>query len=234
MPDFDFIYQFLSRIGYHHPIHPTETHMPIGLVTGALLLGFAGLIFKRQFLYRSARHCFILALLFLFGTVLFGFMDWQHFYAGAWLFPLKMKLTLAGILLGLFILGLIVGRGEGLRSNSLLVIYVLCFLTVVGLGYFGGQLVFGGISPQAPPTLRAGQGVFDARCGRCHPQGGNNINPDAPVLYAPQLKDLSTFLYWIRNPRSPMPPFPPALITDEQGNQLYLYLINVLEKPKRI
>jgi uncharacterized membrane protein len=33
---FNSVYEFLGKIGYHHPIHPTEVHMPIGMVVGAL------------------------------------------------------------------------------------------------------------------------------------------------------------------------------------------------------
>ena len=38
----------------------------------------------------------ILAFLGLFPTVLAGYVDWQHFYGGTWLFPIKMKMLLAG------------------------------------------------------------------------------------------------------------------------------------------
>ena len=32
--NFDFIYQFLADVGYAHPLHPTITHLTIGLVMG--------------------------------------------------------------------------------------------------------------------------------------------------------------------------------------------------------
>ena len=50
-----------------------------------------------------------LALLALLPTVIVGIMDWQHYYAGAWLFPIKMKLPLAGLLLILLVFAVSVG-----------------------------------------------------------------------------------------------------------------------------
>jgi uncharacterized membrane protein len=34
----DGLYVFLSKLGYHHPIHPTEVHISIGLVAWLLSL----------------------------------------------------------------------------------------------------------------------------------------------------------------------------------------------------
>jgi uncharacterized membrane protein len=36
----DTVYLLLEKLGYPHPLHPPLTHMPLGLVTGALVLGF--------------------------------------------------------------------------------------------------------------------------------------------------------------------------------------------------
>ena len=96
---FDAVYKLLEQIGYPHPIHPTEVHMPIGLIVGALIFRIAATLFRRPALAQTAHYCTILAALFLFPTILFGFMDWQHFYAGAWLNQIKIKLVLAVLLL---------------------------------------------------------------------------------------------------------------------------------------
>src|SRR3974377_1081257 len=95
----DVIYKSLEAIGYYHPIHATEVHMPIGLVVGGLGLSLAALIFRRPALAQAARYCFILALLFLLPTIVFGIMDWQHYYNGLWLHAIKIKLILSGMLL---------------------------------------------------------------------------------------------------------------------------------------
>ena len=53
----EFIYQTLTKLGYSHPLHPTLTHVPIGLVMGAFLFVLVALIFRRTNLAQSARHC---------------------------------------------------------------------------------------------------------------------------------------------------------------------------------
>ena len=95
----EFIYQTLTKLGYTHPLHPTLTHVPIGMVMGAFLFVLVALIFRRTNLAQSARHCSILALIAAVTTALLGIMDWLHFYGGSLLFPIKMKLALAGILI---------------------------------------------------------------------------------------------------------------------------------------
>jgi mono/diheme cytochrome c family protein len=233
---FDPIYHFLSQIGYRHPIHPTEVHMPIGLVVGAVIFASIALLFRRRNLARTARHCIILAFIWLFPTMLLGFMDWQHFYAGAWLFPIKIKLMLAVTLLILLFIAILVSSRVGEESKSALATYCLCFLTVVALGYFGGQMVYGARTPASPEEFQAGERIYNANCSACHPQGGNIINPNLPLRNAPQLAELSTFIDFIRNPHNPdgskgiMPAFPVSRISDEQGNRLYEYILNVLAK----
>jgi uncharacterized membrane protein len=141
------IYGFLAAIGYHHPIHPTEVHMPIGLVVGALAFSLVAWIFHRPFLAQVSRYCFILTFLFLFPTIIFGIMDWQHYYNGLWLHSIKMKLILAGILLVLVAIGIFANRRGDAPLIILISIYFLSFLTVVATGYYGGELVMGGASP---------------------------------------------------------------------------------------
>ena len=98
--------------------------MPIGLVTGALVLGFVAWFFRRPSLWQAARYCLILALIFLIPTALLGYMDWQYYYAGAWLFYIKMKLILAGVLLVLLSIGLIVTRKPEVNPIASLTIYL--------------------------------------------------------------------------------------------------------------
>ena len=116
---FDFVYEFLARLGYTHPIHPTEVHMPIGLVVGALVFAYVAAIFKRRKLEPAARYCIILAFIWIFPTMLFGYMDWQHFYSGAWLFPIKVKLTLATILPTLLLIAIFHGHEGGIICQTM-------------------------------------------------------------------------------------------------------------------
>jgi uncharacterized membrane protein len=232
------LYRFLKSIGYAHPLHPTLVHMPIGLVVGALVFAFAASFFQRPRLERAAYYCLVLAFLFLFPTVLLGYMDWQHFFAGGWIFYIKLKLALAAVLLVIMAVGLVLGRRAGVATKSLMTVYALGFVTVTGLGYCGGQLVYAGRTPAAPKAYQAGAQVYDTRCASCHPQGGNIIKPNLPVMGAPQLKSGEKFIAWIRDPKRPdgspgiMPPFPPAKISDRQADQLRDYVIHVLENPR--
>jgi uncharacterized membrane protein len=210
----------------------------IGLVVAALIFGFAGLILRKPSLSKISRYCLLLAWLFIFLTVLLGFMDWQHFYQGAALFPIIVEICLAGFLFALLSIGLflvISGREE---SQPFLVIFVLAFFTVGGLGYFGGRLVFGGRAPAAPPALQAGRVLFENNCMACHPNGGNAIMPKANITGSDNLTDFPTFLKWIKDPRldnrqkGPMPQFLPWKISNRQARQLYDYLIGILGKPQ--
>ncbi|MEJ2069952.1 MAG: c-type cytochrome [Syntrophobacterales bacterium] len=238
MTVFNSFYEALYSIGFLDPIHPPLTHVPMGLVVGALVFGVLAWALGKPSLALVARYSLILAWLFIFPTVLLGFMDWQHWYQGAWLQPILIKISLASFLFVLLFFGMILiltGREE---SKALLAIYLIAFLTVGGLGYFGGRLVFGGRAPAAPAGLEAGRRLFRNNCMACHPNMGNAIMPAMIIIGSDNLKDLYTFISWIRKPRiengqkGPMPDFPPQKISNEQASRLYEYLIGVLGKPK--
>jgi uncharacterized membrane protein len=227
------IYQFLEKLGYSHPIHPTEVHMPIGLVVGALVFALLAVIFHRERLRWTPRHCIILAFIWIFPTMLFGIMDWQHFYGGAFLLPIKVKLILAPILAVLLFAAILLARKYGATSRLVVPVYFLCFFCVVVLGYFGGQLVYGGKTTTAPEAFKEGEMVFASDCSVCHPHGGNAIDPRKPILHSPKIEGLDTFLTWVRHPTAPMPPFEASKISDAQVGELYAYIMNVLERPKK-
>jgi uncharacterized membrane protein len=236
----DAIYNFLEGLGYTHPIHAPLTHMPEGLVAGALVFALAAWAFRRSRLAVTARHCLILALIFLFPTAIAGYMDWQHFYGGAWLTIFKIKLLLTGLLLILLIVCLLFIPEDRPRYAILLPLYFLCFLAVAVLGYLGGQLALGERCFEAPPgAFSAGARIFRVNCSACHPQGGNIINPKLPVMGAPELANSQAFLTYLRQPTRPdgsrgsMPPFPAKRLPDPEVKELYAYIINVLEKKGR-
>lgn len=226
----DSFYKFLGSLGYTHPVHPALVHIPIGLVIGAWVLGLSALISKQASLARSSRHCLILAFIFFFPTVLFGFADWQHFYGGTLLFLIKMKLILAGILVVLLLVGVMLSLGAKSEYVSLSIICTLCFMVVVGLGYFGGELVYGLKSSPPSSQYLTGEKIFQAHCSACHPNGGNTMAPSKPLIDSPKLSDLDTFTAWIRHPDAPMPAFAAAAISDQQVEELYQYAVNVLNQ----
>lgn len=239
----DSFYRGLAALGYSHPLHAPWTHVTIGLVVAAFLFGFGALLLGRPALAASARHCLVLAWFFFFPTVLLGLMDWQHFYQGAWIFPIVMKIFLAAFLLALLTLGVLLVYKGLTESRVLLAVYVLGLLTVGALGYFGGELVFGGGAPAAPgaadtASIQAGKKIFEKDCQVCHPAGGNAIMPQHPLRGTGELADLTTFLAYLRDPRlpdgskGPMPAFPPEQISEEQASELYQYLVEAFGKPE--
>ncbi len=235
----DGFYDFLDKIGYLHPIHPAMVHMPIGLVVGSLFFGGTGLALSRTSLSRAAYYTLVLALIFWVPTVIFGVMDWQRYYGGAWLFAIKMKIGLAGTLGVLLVSGIWLGHREPMRVKRLIPIYLLCFLTVSSLGYFGGQIVYGGKTPIGPGQYRSGENLFENSCSGCHAHGGNSILSNLPLRDAPELGNFADFLAFIRKPTlpagvsGPMPPFGPSVISDQQAQELYDYITQVIDKPAR-
>ncbi|MGD0504128.1 MAG: c-type cytochrome [Steroidobacteraceae bacterium] len=232
-------YDFLDKIGYLHPIHPAMVHMPIGLIVGSLFIGGAGLVFSRASMSRAAYYALVLALIFWVPTVTFGVMDWQRYYGGAWLFAIKMKVGLAGILGVLLVVGAWLGHRDPTRVKRLVPIYLLCFLTVSSLGYFGGQLVYGGKTPIGTTQFQSGQKLFENHCSGCHAHGGNSIMSHFPLRDAPELDKFEDFLTFIREPKlpggvdGPMPPFAQSTISAEEAREVYDYITQVMDKPQR-
>jgi mono/diheme cytochrome c family protein len=230
----DLIYRLLARIGFTDPIHPPFTHVPIGLIVGAFLLGLVSFWFHRPVAGRAARYCTSMAIIFLFAAAAFGYWDWQYFFAGGWLQPIRFKLILAGVLLILLLWALTEGRRNEQTSGRVASIYTACFLVALGLGYFGGKLVYAGRIPAGTPVLRAGETLFRGNCSGCHPYGGNIAEPASPLRGSDELGDAAVFLHRIRDPRmdngkrGAMPPFPPSRITDAQVLELRQYLTSVM------
>jgi hypothetical protein len=162
--------------------------------------------------------------------MILGIMDWQHFYEGAWILPIKVKLTMAPVLAALLGLSVFLGRAYGATSLKVLPFYFLCLCAVTVLGYFGGQLTYAGRTISGPKEYINGEQIYAASCTTCHPGGGNTIDPGKPLLHSPLLQNLDLFKMWLRHPAQPMPSFPPSKISDAQAKELYAYVENVLGK----
>jgi len=235
----EFLYQALAKIGYTHPIHPPVTHATVGMVIGAFVFGIAAWKLRHQGLAKTAHHCIILALLALIPTVILGVLDWKYYYAGAWLFPIKMKIMLAALLLILLVFALSAGHKAETVSKSAVILYAFCLLNVTALGYFGGELVFGGKSAGQPihaVGIEISGEQFNKSCSACHPNGGNSIKQNLPLKTAPQLVTLDTFLAYIRSPKARdgsktiMPSFSPDKLSEKQAREIYQYVTQVLEE----
>jgi len=172
---FDSIYHILTKIGYTHPLHPTITHLTIGLVMGAFIFLMVGYLSKRDRFFKTARHILVLTLATLPITVLLGYMDWQHFYKGAWLFLFQIKFLLAGLLLIFLIVSILLAFVNPSGSGKLIVTQIVCLLAVIGLGFFGGELVYGpdektgaSIEKTSEEFAKTGNMVFENNCSACH------------------------------------------------------------------
>jgi uncharacterized membrane protein len=167
----EFLYQTLAKIGYTHPLHPVLTHVVMGMVIGGFIFGLVAWLFRRPNLSQTGRHCIGLALIALFPTALSGYMDWQHRFSGAWVFPIKMKIILAAVLLVFLIAAVVFGFRSRTSSKSLLVGYLLCLVTALGIGYFGGELVYGVKTKPAEVSegaVQKGAELFNNLCAGCH------------------------------------------------------------------
>ncbi len=228
------LYALLSQIGYHHPLHPPATHLPVGLVIGSFIFALSARIFKRESLARSARHCIILALLAAPVVVLLGLMDWQHFYGGAWLVPVQAKMALAGVLIILLIVSWKASRKENGEMKPKMALYALCLAAVAGLGFFGGELVYGARQNAAvsnAPLVRRGAALFSAKCAMCHytDSDGVRVGPSLKGLFEQTRLPSSrrpvsagAIASQLKKPFDRMPPFPD--LTDEQIESLIAYL----------
>jgi len=231
-----FFYTLINQFGYRHPFHPTQVHFPVGLIFGAFVMGVWGKLRHQPMLSRAAWYCIIIGMVWILPTVITGFMDWRHFYAGAFIFPFIMKFILAAALVVLLAVGVFVGLRLGVESNGMIAVYALCLLTVAGLGFFGGELVYGEKTVPADAEnsqlkdYRQGRELYAANCGGCHANGGNTIKPALPVKHSPKTVDFDTFLAWVRNPRAPMPAYPSRSLSDQQAGDIYQYIIQVLNR----
>lgn len=180
----ELFYQTLYNLGYTHPVHPTMVYLPIGGVMAAFIFGIIGVLFKRASLLTSAKHCTVLALIAVFPAILFGYMDWQYFRGGNWVFPIIMKMTLAAFLILLLSITVVRQWKFGENGKIVLTLYTLCFFNVIAIGYFGGEIVFAGFAePKETPKTAVGEqgqqpgmevtfadvsAVFKEHCIMCH------------------------------------------------------------------
>ncbi|MDA3917055.1 MAG: c-type cytochrome [Deltaproteobacteria bacterium] len=165
-------YDFLRNLGYHHPVHPALTHVPLGLVIASFVFMLLAFFLKGSAYGKTAKHCIVLALLSAVPTVVIGYFDWQIFYAGSYIFPIIMKLILATLLLVLLVILVFISSNNEGNLTRRLQIHFLALLLVAGIGYFGGELVYGKkISAPAAEineSVLAGMELFDAKCSFCH------------------------------------------------------------------
>jgi hypothetical protein len=85
----------------------------------------------------------VLALVFLPPTIIFGITDWLYRFNGVWNALIIAKLVLALLLMVLLLFTALWGRKEDIKFNKILILYALCMIFAMGLGYLGGELQYG-------------------------------------------------------------------------------------------
>lgn len=152
----DDLFAFLSKIGFKEPLHPPITHMPIGLVIGAFVFLLVALFFKRTNFVITVRHVSVLAFIFAFPTILFGVIDWIHFYNAVMYTPIIIKMVLAIVLLLVLGTGIIVGSEKKFHALPMAALAFLAVACAVALGYFGSGIIYGrGLEIKKPKTTAA-------------------------------------------------------------------------------
>lgn len=140
----EFIFMWLEKLGYTHPLHAPVTHVPMGMVIGGCTFALFAFFAKKPALFRTAMHCYVLALIAVPPTMFIGYMDWQHFYRGAANPYVTTKIVLGAIL---FVLSIVNIRLLSRENAGRPVVLAACVasLVVAGLiGFFGGELQYGG------------------------------------------------------------------------------------------
>jgi uncharacterized membrane protein len=139
----EIIFEFLNKIGFAHPVHPALTHIPMGMVMGAVTFRILSLIPRLRFLARTGYHCVALGLLGIFPTAFAGYLDWQHTFGGQWEFLIILKMVLAVLLTILMGTILYMDDTEAPKLNKVTMFYFLAVLLAIGLGFSGGELQYG-------------------------------------------------------------------------------------------
>ncbi len=228
------LYELLARIGYTHPLHPTLTHIPIGLIIGAFVFSLISRVYQHEGLDRTARSCSLLALLALFPTALLGVLDWQYRLQWAWIHPIRMKIFLAALLVVLLTVSLLWGR-RAAGAKAGLPTLLLAVFAVVAMAYYGGELVYGRAAPATgePGTEEATAGAefFEKKCSMCHytDRIETKIGPGLKCLFTKEKLPESgrpvtgqNIRSQLRDPYDAMPAFPD--LTDSEVDALVNYL----------
>ncbi len=138
----DGIYSFLASVGFTHPLHPGATHAPMGMIIGMLVFGLLALKWTDKHFGLTAFYCSILALLTVLPTAFLGILDWLKFFEGNFEPLIITKMTLT-VILTIFLVISVVIRMKGASPGKLFIVYLLCMACAGGLGYSGGELVYG-------------------------------------------------------------------------------------------
>jgi mono/diheme cytochrome c family protein len=123
------------------------------------------------------------------------------------------------------------------KMRKIQVTFCICLFVLLAfwcLGVMGLDERTGRLRSARAEETEAVTDKFSQICGACHTGGGNALKPDLPLKEAPQLKDVNTFMAYVRNPKARdgsqtmMPPFSPETLSDEQLKSIYQYIAEEL------
>jgi uncharacterized membrane protein len=137
------IFALLQKVGFTHPLHPMLVHVPMGMIIGMFVFSLMGLKWSKGPLPQTAYHCSVLALVSVVPVILAGVMDWQHSLNGDWKTLIIVKMVLS-LILTMLLAYAVISRNRGASPRHLFIVYSLCMACAAGLGYSGGELVYGG------------------------------------------------------------------------------------------
>ncbi len=137
------IFGFLEKVGFTHPVHPAILHVPMGMVMGAVTFRIASFIPRLKMLAKTGYHCIILGILGAFPTIFTGYLDWQHSFSGEWLPLIIVKMVLAGLFLVLLCAIAIMDKPDQPKPDKVTIMYLVALLVAIGLGFSGGELIYG-------------------------------------------------------------------------------------------
>jgi len=151
-------YDILGLVGFGHPFHPVLITMVVGPAIASFLFVVMAFFLKKTEFYQTGRQLTVVALVFWFPAVGVGLLDWFHFYGGATMAEVSIKLVLAGVLFLVLVANIALFKIGKEKPLIPLILTFAATLLVSALGYFGGNIVFGN-STQAPAPAGA---VVDA------------------------------------------------------------------------
>lgn len=136
------LYSFLAMVGFSHPLHPMLVHAPMGMIIGMVIFGLLALKWQDRHFAETAYYCSIVALVFIGPVIVAGLLDWLHLQQGEWNKWIIIKMILGTILTVLLAISVAL-KAKGAAPARLLLFYLLCLACAGGLGYSGGELVYG-------------------------------------------------------------------------------------------
>ncbi len=139
----DFIFMWLEKLGYAHPLHPPVTHVPMGMVIGGCAFALIGVLLNQPAFRRTALHCFVFALIGIPPVMFAGYMDWQHFYGGEWQPYIILKIALATLLIAICGYTVALLRRPDPNPRILLAAAVLSLAVAGVIGFAGGEIQYG-------------------------------------------------------------------------------------------